>query len=212
MLEAASERGFMNWNAEIIDDFTLREARCHGYEKTGPNTKIWHDCGLVILVKELCRCVYTVRVRFEKPIIALSWTRCVPHNLAVGGKPDSYHPVGGAIDMRPVEMRYMGELVEIADDVFPYIYTAPWGLHGDIRGPRPVHMEEGLLQSFQGKYGRSMGLRLLVFYLDWKSEGELAARAGVTERTYYNYRRILYRDGFLTDDDIKSVGNARWVK
>lgn len=138
MAEPGSGSGFMKWNAEIFDNFTLREARCHGWEKTGPDTQIWHDCGLVILEPQLCWCVYSVRVRFKKPIIALSWTRCVPHNLAVGGKPDSYHPIGGAFDGRPVDMADMDELAEIAEDVFPFTYLAPWGFHGHIRGPRPV--------------------------------------------------------------------------
>lgn len=75
-----------------------------------------------------------------------------------------------------------------------------------------VIIEGRLLKRFRVKYGASMGLKLLVFYSDWKKGGEVSARAGVKERTFYNYRKILYQDGFLTDDDIKSGGNARWVK
>lgn len=130
--------GIMNWNVEHIENFTLREARCHGWEYINPVTPAPHDCGLIILVPELCKCVYEVRIRFGKPIIVKSWTRCMPHNLAVGGKPGSYHVVGRAIDMAPKNMSDLDELYEIAEDVFPFTYRASWGLHGDIRGKRPV--------------------------------------------------------------------------
>lgn len=75
-----------------------------------------------------------------------------------------------------------------------------------------VIIEDSLLKSFQAKYGTLMGLKLVVFYLNWKRGGEVVAKIGVQERTFYHYRRILYLDGFLTDEDIKLDGNARWVK
>ena len=80
------------------------------------------------------------------------------------------------------------------------------------RGKGGVLIEDSLMKRFQAKYGTLMGLKLVVFYLNWKSGGELKARLGIQERTFYHYRKILYQDGFLTDDDIESGGNARWVK
>lgn len=73
-------------------------------------------------------------------------------------------------------------------------------------------IDDSLLEMFQAKYGTLMGLKLVVFYLNWRRGGEIVAKAGVLERTFYHYRRMLYQDGFLTDEDIKSSGNARWVK
>lgn len=78
--------------------------------------------------------------------------------------------------------------------------------------PFDVTIENPLLERFRVKYGASMGLNLLVFYSDWKRGGEVTARLGVTERTFYNYRKILYQESFLTDADIKSGGKARWIK
>ena len=130
--------GIMNWTVQPIDNFTLWEARCHGWE---PNTRdpnrLWHNCGLIILVPELCECVYKVRMRFGKPLIVKSWTRCRSHNKAVSGKCDSYHQNGHAADLAPVNMNDMGELYAIARDVFPYAQLYGWGLHCDIRGKRP---------------------------------------------------------------------------
>lgn len=71
----------MNWQAEPIDNFTLDEARCHGKEGN-----LEHDCGLVILVLELCYALGKVRTDFGKPIKIKSWTRCRSHNDAVGVK------------------------------------------------------------------------------------------------------------------------------
>lgn len=73
-------------------------------------------------------------------------------------------------------------------------------------------IDDSLLEIFQAKYGTLMGLKLVFFYLNWSRGGEIVAKASVRERTFYHYRQILYRDGFLTDEDIKSSENARWVK
>ena len=126
----------MNWAAEPIDNFTLREARCHGYEKK-PSGRIWHDCGLVILVPELCIATYNVRIEFGKPIVVKSWTRCRLHNQAVGGKSDSYHQNGHAIDPAPQNISDLDELEQIARKYFGFVIRYSWGLHCDIRGERP---------------------------------------------------------------------------
>ena len=75
-----------------------------------------------------------------------------------------------------------------------------------------VVIDDSLLKMFQAKYGTLMGLKLVVFYLNWKRGGEIMAKACVPKRTFYHYRRMLYQDGFLTDEDINSSGHARWVK
>lgn len=132
--------GIMNWNLEHIENFKLREARCHGWEPNSRNpNRIWHDCGLVILVPELCQCVYEVRKAFNKPIIVKSWTRCRIHNLAVGGVENSYHINGHAVDLAPaiLDRAHIDRLYRMAAGIFPFTYPASWGLHADIRGKRP---------------------------------------------------------------------------
>lgn len=73
-------------------------------------------------------------------------------------------------------------------------------------------IEHSLMERFKGKYGCSMGLNLVVFYLNFKSGGPLKAKGELPERTFYKYRKKLYDDGFLTDEEIQAGGNARWVK
>jgi hypothetical protein len=126
----------MNWRARPINHFTLGEARCHGWEGEGDD-KRWHDCGLIILVRALCICLEHTRSDYGKPIRVNSWSRCRPHNLAIGGKDDSYHQNGRAIDIAPVDMDDMDTLEEIARRYFPFVKRYSWGLHCDIRGERP---------------------------------------------------------------------------
>jgi len=126
----------INWIAKPIDNFSLAEIRCHGWEQKD-DYKVWHDCGLVILVPELLECIFRVRVRYGRPIIIKSWTRCIPHNIAVGGKRDSYHLNGHAVDIAPQDMNGLDILYEIAHDEFPLILRYSWGFHCDIRGQRP---------------------------------------------------------------------------
>lgn len=73
-------------------------------------------------------------------------------------------------------------------------------------------IEHDLMERFKAKYGRTKGLTLVVFYLNWKSGGEVKAKGELSLRSFYNYRKILYRDHFLSDDDIQSGGKVRWVE
>lgn len=121
----------INWEAEIIPNFTLKEARCHGKEG-----EVWHDCDLVILTWSLSYFLYSVRKEFGKPIIVRSWTRCKSHNLAVGGKKDSYHQNGRAIDIT-CKNKLLDELEMIARRKFPFVKRHKTFIHCDIRGERP---------------------------------------------------------------------------
>ena len=58
------------------------------------------------------------------------------------------------------------------------------------------------------------GLNMLFFHQTWKQMGEEVAKLSVPERTFYYYRDILYRDGYLTDEDLGlgSKEKKRWIK
>lgn len=122
----------INWEVNILSYFKLREAKCQGWE-FGHR----HDCGLVILYWDLLYALYLTRDEFGKPIIVRSWTRCRPHNLAIGGEDDSYHQNGHAIDITCEDKFFLDELEMIARKYFDYVERHSWGLHCDIRGERP---------------------------------------------------------------------------
>lgn len=121
----------INWDAKIIPNFELGEARCHGFHNEVP-----HDCGLVILQPELLVCVDEFRTRWAEPITVGSWTRCDYWNAFVGGVDDSRHKNGWAFDPKPVGGD-LNEFEELARDCFPFVLRYATFLHCDIRDVLP---------------------------------------------------------------------------
>ncbi len=56
-------------------------------------------CGIGGVKSELVAVLELVRLRFNKPVIVTSPFRCLDHNKAVGGKPNSKHVLGKAADI-----------------------------------------------------------------------------------------------------------------
>lgn len=123
----------IKWGAKILENFSLKEARCHGWEDG-----IYHDCGRLWLVDELCEKLEVVRRAYGKPIIVTSWLRCNKHNMSVGGVTNSYHLNGHAIDIKPeVIPTYLDILEAHAQYEFSFVKRYATFLHCDIRGERP---------------------------------------------------------------------------
>lgn len=119
----------INWNAEIIPNFTLQEANCNC------------GCGLIMLQKATLDSLHKVRSEYRNPIIVTSWTRCKRWNITVGSKANSYHLNGRAIDIRPYNRNDFDLLTTIARKHFGFVKVylreeSEW-LHVDIRGERP---------------------------------------------------------------------------
>ncbi len=126
----------MIWTAEILPHFTLGEARCKGWtEKFGQ-----HDCGLTNLDPDLTAALSEVRRLYDKPIRVRSWTRCIDHNMEVGGKTDSYHLNGRAVDLKATEGGDMVHLREVCRVVFPFAKNYSGHIHCDVRGKRPRNL------------------------------------------------------------------------
>lgn len=116
----------INYNIEPIPKFTLREIMCPC------------GCGLIILQHELLVAQCFVRMRYGKPIVATSWVRCRSHNASVGGKDDSYHLAGKAVDQTPVHESMNQEFAEICREYYPFVLVYDWGCHTDVRGDRKL--------------------------------------------------------------------------
>ncbi len=115
----------INWNAEILPNFILRETRCP-------------HCDLVILDKELLVALDSTRRTFDGSIYVTSWTRCRDHNEEVDGATQSYHLNGRAVDIRPVyDPALLDDLELIARQYFPFVLPYAGHLHCDVRGERP---------------------------------------------------------------------------
>jgi len=116
----------IKWDTEIIPNFQLWEAAC----KCG--------CGLVILDPELLAALWEVRVEFGEPVTATSWCRCPDHNRNEGGKPDSYHPCGKAVDLKPARGRMFDRFIELCRKHFPFVIVYATFCHCDMRGNRGI--------------------------------------------------------------------------
>lgn len=124
----------INWNAKILDNFVLMEARCHGSEG-----EIYHDCGRIWLIDELCKMLAVVRRAYGEPVTVTSWLRCELHNEAIGGMANSYHLNGHAIDIRPKMngVSRLDILESTARYEFAFVKRYDTFIHCDIRGERP---------------------------------------------------------------------------
>lgn len=122
------------WGAEILENFNLGEARCHGSEGL-----IFHDCGRIWLVAELCEALEAIRRLYGRPIRVTSWLRCYSHNKAVGGVANSYHLNGRAIDVQPKNLEPVDlDILEArAKRKFLFVERYDYFIHCDIRGERP---------------------------------------------------------------------------
>lgn len=124
----------IDWNAEPIPNFTLKEARC----KCG--------CSVIMLQITTLDSLHKVRSEYGKSIIVTSWARCKDWNAKVGGKADSYHLNGKAVDIKPGNSNDIDILETIAREPFAFVKRylrensdgsiSEW-LHCDIRGERP---------------------------------------------------------------------------
>lgn len=117
----------MNYQLQPIPNFTLEEMRC----KCG--------CGLIIINRLLINCVDRLRRRWMEPINPNSWTRCPSWNKHEGGKSNSYHLYGKAVDLSPVSGQF-DEFVEMCRIYFMFVkpYSLEEFCHCDVRGARTI--------------------------------------------------------------------------
>ena len=89
------------------------------------------DEGLVLLLDEL-------RERMGMPVVIASGCRCEAHNASVGGKPDSAHLNGFAVDIRALSSPTRYKLITIAIDLaFVRVGIANTYIHLDIDFTKP---------------------------------------------------------------------------
>ena len=65
--------------------------------------------------QELVDFLNQLRLRFGHALVVNSGYRSPEHNKEVGGVPNSYHTKGLAADIRPVDLKELDELYELAD-------------------------------------------------------------------------------------------------
>lgn len=73
-----------------------------------------------------------------------------------------------------------------------------------IEQERKMQILSSDVKRFKEHYGMDLGINLVFFYTNVvTTRNDRAIRMMYPERTYYNYRNILIRDGFLSLDDFR---------
>jgi len=65
------------------------------------------ECNETLVAPILVHCCEVLRVAMNEPLKITSGYRCPPHNLAVGGEPNSFHMQGMAVDIRTLSKKNM---------------------------------------------------------------------------------------------------------
>ena len=113
---------------KISKDFNRSEFACTGKDCCGGSAPMHPE--LVIALQHL-------RDLAGVPLKVNSGFRCIKHNKEVGGKPDSYHPLGMAADVAVPPRMSAVQLVALAEQVPQFanggigIYST-W-IHVDVR-------------------------------------------------------------------------------
>jgi len=96
-------------------------------------------CGFAAMDSELLEVLEDVRAHFNSPIKINSGCRCIEHNKAVGGSPNSMHTKGMACDFVVLNL---GENQDAVADYLESKYPDKYGI-GRYLGRTHVDVREG---------------------------------------------------------------------
>jgi hypothetical protein len=107
MFNGSRHKGLDN-TPKISAHFTTDEAKCK-------------HCGqlpqeLMPNITALAQKLELIRAKIGEPIIINSWFRCSDHNKAIGGKPNSAHLKGSAVDIATDSDSHRYKIVKFAYD------------------------------------------------------------------------------------------------
>ncbi len=90
-------------------------------------------CGLNNINYKLVQQLDNVRTNFKHPIIIVSGCRCINHNQQIGGKSNSAHLLGLAVDIKCISSKLRFNLINILlKNKFTRIGISKTFIHVDI--------------------------------------------------------------------------------
>lgn len=117
-------------STSLTKDFTRAEFQCPC------------GCGRQMIDTELVDKLQLIRTKVNRPITITSSYRCIPHNAAVGGSPESQHRYGFAADWRisnrsinPVALGIVAQSVGFGG-IGIYWHSMGAFVHADTRGAK----------------------------------------------------------------------------
>jgi hypothetical protein len=81
----------------------------------------YQDCNRVLISSRTEKSFYLVREHYGAPIIINSGYRCQRHNADVGGVVNSYHMIGTALDIRPLNSDDYNSVLNLAEKFFDVV-------------------------------------------------------------------------------------------
>jgi uncharacterized protein YcbK (DUF882 family) len=97
-------------------------------------------CGEAFVDINLIQALQFVRDQYGKGIKITSGYRCAKHNAAEGGKPDSAHLTGKAVDISANNSRDRYTLIRLLTNKFSRIGIAKTFIHVDVDDTKPQNV------------------------------------------------------------------------
>lgn len=96
----------------------------------------YDSCTVTLLSKKLMNAYQKLRIAFGKPLKINSGYRCQKHNIDEGGKPNSWHQLGHAIDISTYGMSKEDKkkLIELARKFFSFVKIYDNFIHCHMEG------------------------------------------------------------------------------
>ena len=98
-------------------------------------------CGKLLISEELMDRLFVAREKAGIPFVINSGYRCPKHNAAVGGKPDSAHKEGLAVDIKATDSKTRFKVLKgLYEAGFERIGIDDKFIHADVDKSKPVEV------------------------------------------------------------------------
>lgn len=104
----------------LVPYLTLREFECKCK---------YDECTRTLVLESVLKSFSLLRSVFRLALIVNSGFRCQRHNKKEGGLPNSFHTIGSALDLRPVDLADLDRLEELARLFFDVVVRYETFIH-----------------------------------------------------------------------------------
>ena len=112
---------------QLVFELEIFEKSSVGYINKYLKTTEYHchctnsTCNRTLVNRRTSSSFQILREYFGSPILVNSAYRCQQHNASIGGKVNSYHVLGAAMDIRPKDPEKYNDLLLLAEKFFDVV-------------------------------------------------------------------------------------------